>query len=229
MLDVHPLHKPLHGFWEFLLHLFTITVGLLIATQIESCMEWRHHVHVAGEARAQLRAEIESNLKDLKQAQLGVKTWREQIDADLTAMQNIQEHPKDPRYQQANMTVNANSMTLRDAAWRTAQSTGALAYMPYREAEKYSGVYEAQSALLAMEDKPAEDVAGIVGLMARYHSRSGHSARITTEEAAALTEKFGQMREHLAIGDSLVQTSIELSTAFLENREPRPIANVVLH
>jgi hypothetical protein len=31
MLDVHLSHKPLHGVWEFLLHLFTITVGLLIA------------------------------------------------------------------------------------------------------------------------------------------------------------------------------------------------------
>jgi hypothetical protein len=26
-------------------------VGLLIATQIESCVEWRHHVHLAEEAR----------------------------------------------------------------------------------------------------------------------------------------------------------------------------------
>jgi hypothetical protein len=41
MLDVHLPHK-LHGFGEFLLHLFTISVGLLIATQIESCVEWRH-------------------------------------------------------------------------------------------------------------------------------------------------------------------------------------------
>jgi glycerol-3-phosphate dehydrogenase len=49
MLDVHLPHKGIHGFWEFFIHLFTITVGLLIATQIESCMEWRHHVHVAEE------------------------------------------------------------------------------------------------------------------------------------------------------------------------------------
>jgi len=31
----------MHGFGEFLLHLFTITAGLLIAVQIESCVEWR--------------------------------------------------------------------------------------------------------------------------------------------------------------------------------------------
>ena len=62
MLDVHAPHIKLHGFGEFLVHLLTITVGLLIATQIESCVEWRHHVHVAREAREALREEIELNL-----------------------------------------------------------------------------------------------------------------------------------------------------------------------
>lgn len=32
MLDVHPPHELVHGIRDFLLHLLTITVGLLIAT-----------------------------------------------------------------------------------------------------------------------------------------------------------------------------------------------------
>ncbi len=57
MLDVHLPHK-LHGFWEFLLHLFTITVGLLIAVQIESFVEWRHHLHSGrGGARGAARGD----------------------------------------------------------------------------------------------------------------------------------------------------------------------------
>ncbi len=31
MLDIHLPHKSIRGFSEFLIHLFTITVGLLIA------------------------------------------------------------------------------------------------------------------------------------------------------------------------------------------------------
>ena len=31
MLDVHPPHGKMHGVGDFFLHLFTITVGLLIA------------------------------------------------------------------------------------------------------------------------------------------------------------------------------------------------------
>ena len=76
MFDIHLPHKSIHGLREFFLHLFTITVGLLIAVQIESLVEWRHHLHLAAEARAALRVEIESNLKDLKNVQPGLKTWR---------------------------------------------------------------------------------------------------------------------------------------------------------
>ena len=35
MLDVHPPHEKMHGFKDFLLHLLTITIGLLIALGLE--------------------------------------------------------------------------------------------------------------------------------------------------------------------------------------------------
>ena len=39
MLDVHPPHEKMHGFKDFLLHLFTITIGLLIALGLEGYAE----------------------------------------------------------------------------------------------------------------------------------------------------------------------------------------------
>lgn len=221
MFDIHLPHKSIHGIWEFFLHLFTITVGLLIAVQIESCVEWRHHVHLAEEARAALRAEIERNLKDLKAAQSGLKAWRASNDADLAAMRRIQDHPNDPEAQHADLSVNASGITLANTAWKTAQSTQALAYMPYEEAERYSEVYQAQAALLAMEDKPQEDAAQILGLIEKLNFHSSRSHKITAAEAGELAEKFGQMRLHLANGDTLLQMSIEQSEAFLENRKAR--------
>jgi hypothetical protein len=49
MLDVHPPHKSIEGVGEFFLHLFTITVGLLIAVGIEAAVErhqaiWQGHL-----------------------------------------------------------------------------------------------------------------------------------------------------------------------------------------
>ncbi len=219
MLDVHLPHKPIHGISEFFLHLFTITVGLLIATQIESCMEWRSHVHLAQEARMALRQEIKQNLKELKDAKPGLKTWRQQIDADLKAMQRIQENPNDPKARHTNLSLFASGFALDDTAWRTAQSTGALAYMPYGEAQRYASIYRAQSSLLASEAKPVEDVAGIFGLVDKYHW--GKSPKITREQASAVAEKLGQMEIHLATGDALLEASTEVSEAFLQNRQAR--------
>jgi hypothetical protein len=226
MLDVHLPHK-LHGFWEFLLHLFTITVGLLIATQIESCVEWRHHVHLAEEARAALRTEIVSNLKDFKQMQPGLKIWRGQIDADLAAMHRIQERPNDPKVQHASMTISFSSVSMDDTAWKTAQSTGALAYMPYEEAERYSEIYQAQAALLALQNKPSDEVAAALGLIEKFHwSKSG---KITAEQASQIAEILGRMRQTLSLGDSLLQACIELDQAFLENRQPQKNFTETLH
>jgi hypothetical protein len=219
MLDVHLPHKGIRGFSEFLLHLFTITVGLLIAVQIESFVEWRHHLHLAEEARVALRAEIESNLKDLRGIQPGLKVWRDQVDADLAAMKRIQNHPNDPAAQHTSLTVNSGGVTLDDTAWRTAQSTGALAYMPYEEAARYTNIYQAQYNLQTMEDKPLEDVAVILGLIEKFNFHSA-GTKITAEQAGALAEKFGQMRMHLATGDTLLRIDIEHSAAFLENRQP---------
>jgi hypothetical protein len=220
MLDIHLPHKSIRGFSEFLIHLFTITVGLLIAVQIESCVEWRHHLHLAEQARVALRAEIESNLKALRGIQPGLKAWQDQIDADLAVTKRIQEHPNDPAAQHGSLAVHSGGVTLDDTAWRTAQSTGALAYMPYEEAERYTNIYQAQSNLQAMEDKPMEDVATIFGLIEKFNFHSSHSGKITGAQASALAEKFGQMRLHLASGDNLLRVDIENSAAFLENRQP---------
>jgi hypothetical protein len=229
MLDVHLPHKGIKGVWEFFIHLFTITVGLLIATQIESCVEWRHHVHLAEEARQSLRAEIQHNLNDLKQALPALKQWRAQIDTDLEEMERIQEHPEDIKNQHATLAISFSAAILHDTAWRTAQSTGALAQMPYEEAERYTGIYQAQAALMAIEDKPLEDVAAINGMIAKFNYHSNPSSRITREQASALAEKLGQMRMHLSIGASLLQADMELSSAYLENREPRHDFTETLH
>jgi hypothetical protein len=219
MLDVHAPHKPLRGISEILIHLITITLGLLIATQIEGCMEWRGHVHLAAEARDSLRAEIQHNLQDLRDTEPGLKTWRGEIDHDLEAMQRIQDHPEDPAAQKASVVLNFHAMSLRDTAWKTAQNTGALAYMPYAEAERYAEIYQDQSRFLEMEEKPEGDVSVMLGMIDRF--RWNDTTKITKEQASEMAGKLGEMKLHLITGDLLLQETIEASDAFLQNRTPR--------
>lgn len=66
MLDVHAPHEKIHGYKDFFLHLFTITVGLLIALGLEGCVEWGHHRHLRREAEVNLRQEVRDNEKELR-------------------------------------------------------------------------------------------------------------------------------------------------------------------
>jgi len=219
MLDVHLPHK-LHGFWEFLLHLFTISVGLLIATQIESCVEWRHHVHLAEEARTELRAEIEYNLKQLKEHQPELKKCRQMLENSISVLSLFQEHQKVTKDQQDKIGFCTRGVALNDTAWKTAQTTGALAYMPYEEAEAYAGIYQAQSRLNALEEKPEEDGAAFLGLGTKFHMHMGDMS-LNAEQASDLAEILGQMRMHMAVADTQLQEATEKSSAFLERRKAR--------
>jgi hypothetical protein len=219
MLDVHAPHSPMHGAKDFFLHLFTITVGLLIATQIESCMEWRHHVHLAEEARVSLRTEIQQNLEDLKGAGPDLQKWRKEVADDLGVMARIQANPNDKAAQKASLSVNSHGFRLRNTAWKTAEMTGALAYMPYDEAQRYARIYQARADLLVLEDKPTEDVARIFGLLAKFDTFGGK--QFSEEQASALAEQLGAMQLHLAAGSAFLKENIELNQAFMEGREAK--------
>jgi hypothetical protein len=219
MLDVHAPHGKIHGYGEFFVHIFTITVGLLIATQIESCMEWRHHVHLAEDARTSLHWEILRNLADMKDAQSGQTKWRQEVGDDLKALSRIQDHPNDPDAQHAKLAFNFHSIDLRDTAWRTAQTTGALAYMPYEEAQRYSEIYRSQDQFLATQEKPRDDVAYLIGLLTRFNWND--KSKITVDQAGQMAERLGQMKLHIVTGDLLLKKSIEKADAFLQNRPAR--------
>lgn len=51
MLDVHPPHEAAHSWKDFLIHISTIVIGLLIAVGLEQTVEWIHHRHQVAETR----------------------------------------------------------------------------------------------------------------------------------------------------------------------------------
>lgn len=64
MLDVHPPHAPTHTWKDFLIHIATICVGLLIAVGLEQTVEAIHRHHERQELLAALHAESSRILQD---------------------------------------------------------------------------------------------------------------------------------------------------------------------
>ncbi len=216
-MDVHAPHEPIHGVKDFLLHLLTITVGLLIAVGIEGCVELHREHKLATEARATMREEIEYNAKQMDDAVLKLSSQKAALDKNIDTLTKILENPKDKDAQKESLNADFSTIGLRDTAWKTAQTTGALAFMPYAEAERYSEVYASQQDFLGQQSKILDDEAQFLGVMAK--SNFG-SKDITKEQASDALERFGVWRGHLTYLVLMAKVTAAEDKAFLEGRDP---------
>jgi hypothetical protein len=137
-MEIHAPHEPIHSKRDFFLHLFTITVGLLIALSLEGLVEYVHHRHLVREARENIRRELQLNheaaVADLDLVQTNI----DQQKSNITAIHGLMTQG-DKFHGSVRNTWNFDS--LNESAWRTARDTGALGYMPYDEVQRYSDIY----------------------------------------------------------------------------------------
>ena len=137
-MDIHAPMEPIHSWRDIALHLGIITIGLFIALSLEGLVEYVHNRHLLHEARANIRHELEI---DHEAAQKDIGLIQQNIDttkANVATIHRLQTHPKDFH---GSLTNSMSFDSLNDAAWRTARDTGALAFMPYGEAQRYSDLY----------------------------------------------------------------------------------------
>ena len=141
MLDVHPPHEPVHGIRDFLLHILTITVGLLIALSLEAMVEAMHHRHLVHEARENIRQEIQQNKEILAKDRSGLE-GNKKLMSDQIAQLNA--YARNPKQDPPKILLPWFWNSPNSAAFATARDTGALALMPYDEVQGYSGLYAQQ-------------------------------------------------------------------------------------
>ncbi len=144
MLDVHAPEHPIHGIREFLIHLFTITVGLLIALGLENLAEWRHHVHLRNEADANIVSELRDNSHGLTEVMAAIPQEEKKLKGALSVIQQMNEGKTPDQQDIHNIQLGMNLGLLEEASWQTANSTGALSYMEYAHVKRYSSVHALQ-------------------------------------------------------------------------------------
>jgi TolA-binding protein len=216
-LDVHAPHHPIGGWKDFFVHLITISVGLLIAVGIEGCVELHREHKLVREARETMREEIQHNSDKMKEAVVTLDKQTETMKKNIATLSHIQENPKDKAAQDAQIDANFSIIGLRDTAWKTAQATGALSFMPYAEAQRYSDVYGTQKDFLDQQNKVLEDESQFFGVMAK--TNFGHNGIITQEQANLALERFGIWQAHLAYVDLMARATAETDAAFLVGKE----------
>jgi hypothetical protein len=149
MLDVHPPHEPIHTWKEYLLHMSTIVLGLLIAIGLEQSVEAVHRSKERSELRESLKRETEKAIADAAQTEqtendpLRWITAREDlVEKALTTHQPLPSQlPRKPHVSSSNLPI--------DPAWNAAKSSGLLHLLTQEEVEVYS---EADIYFTGLED-----------------------------------------------------------------------------
>jgi hypothetical protein len=163
-----------------------------------------------------MREEIQGNTDSMNDAVAKLNQEDKAIANNIDILTKLLRNPKDKQAQDARIDAHFSVVGLKNTAWKTAQATGALTFMPYAEAQRYSSVYNTQQDFLDQQDKILEDEAQFVGVMRKLDF--GHRD-VTPEQASAALERFGIWQAHLAYLVVAAKVSAAYDKAFLEGKE----------
>jgi hypothetical protein len=111
---------------------------LFIALSLEAGVEWLHHRDLVHIAQVSIRHEMAENRKILASDLTSVQEDQTRIENDIKQLVTLRSGTK---LEHASLSYHIDWSSLSDAAWHTAQSTGALNYMDYESAQSWSDVY----------------------------------------------------------------------------------------
>ena len=203
MIDVHPPNHGISGIRDFLIHLLTITIGLLIALGLEALVEASHHRHLRREADANIRQEIRDNQHELAATRAAISQENKNL-TDVMAFlrRRITHQPSNAHSLSLSYTLG----TMHDSSWRTASSTGALSYMDYPEVKRYAEAYLVQDEYVRLQRATLDDFLQLQS----YAAYDFNPETFPPAEAAAAEVDVRRTIAHLTaldqFGDSLSRT-----------------------
>jgi hypothetical protein len=200
VLEVHPPNEPVHSWRDFFLHLATITIGLLIALSLEGCVELWHHRSLVHEAEASMQIEIDANARELQGALDDVRKEQDFLKKDIEVMKTVIANPKVPNKE--DMRVDFRIRTFADVSWKTAESTGALSYMPYERAQEYANIYSAQNEIREAEHQAVRDT--VLSIAPFLNSKKGE-VNPGGEEAVKIVDRLQVLQGQLLFLENLIK------------------------
>jgi hypothetical protein len=201
LLDVHAPHESMHGWRDFFLHLTTITIGLLIALSLEGLVEWQHRRHLVHDAEASLHAEIKGNAGNIDSVLADLHKRQATLKHDVYVLNYIAVNGKYP--EDKHMSVDFRIVTFADVSWKTAESTGALSYIPYDLAQQYAGIYKDQDLLAASEQQSARDAVVSIGPFINEPDNGPPPSR---DEARSIIQNIEVLQGQLLMVDAFMQS-----------------------
>ena len=154
--------KPIHSLREFLFHMFTVMVGLLLALGLEAIVEWRHHQHLQHQATDNIRRELAAN-EGWLDATLGyLPSEKKHLQGLIAATKTLKESGAAGALvmpAQTGWTFNV----LASASYQMAHANTAITYMPFDDASRIASAYTLQDALTRSQEDAWAALAKLTG------------------------------------------------------------------
>lgn len=194
-MEIDPPHSSARSFKEFLLQLFAITVGVLIALSLEGLLEWNHYRRLVREAKETISLEIADNKRGVDGQLAALDARRKELDDSLRFADQLLSSRKTIVEK---IGVSGSLTILSTAGWHSAERTGALSHMKYSEVKQYAELYSLQELYAEQQRRTWAPYAGTLAAITVY--------RETGDPSLVPRPDLEAFRQHtLALGASLVQ------------------------
>lgn len=181
MLDVHAPHQPVHTWAGFLIHIATISIGLLIAIGLEQSVEWLHRKHQVRDARQAIAQERELNHRIFADTTRHFRFETKRFQMNLAVLEYLQQHPGATRQVwPGDVNWHAFITAFSTAAWETAKSNAVTALMPQAEVRDSARLYY---FLQVVQTSSAERLRAISSAR-RYTSLDSDPSHLTPAQLA---------------------------------------------
>jgi hypothetical protein len=199
MLDVHPPHAPTHTWHDFLIHIATICIGLLIAVGLEQSVEALHRHHQRIALQADLRTEATSNREiiahDLNMRSL--EPWFDQAaqaaDAALPAQGKIRLLlPAPPCFPGSLGTSKMRYFAPSEAVWTTAKESALVHLLPVEQARMYARLAHNYELLAANREDVYRNCSSLSAMQQRFAHATPGTTDLTWTMTSAQADRFAQ-------------------------------------
>jgi hypothetical protein len=206
-MDIHPPHGPVNSLKDFLLHLLTVILGILIALSLEGLLEWHHHRSLAEEARSNLSAEIRENRQRLERGLAEAPDAKQRLKATIDAVEAFRKSRHDDRTSKLDWSFGVTPLPA--TAWSTAASTGALGYMNFSEVKGYTWVYVLQDQFLTMQQSTLATWLDLQKWVPR-RGADGSLAGLSNEELSEVESEASAALLHTETEESFAKTLVQM-------------------
>lgn len=207
-MEIHHPESPIHSTREFLFHMFTVILGILIALGMEGIVEWGHHRALVREARENIAAEIRKNKETVDTDISEIHKREEELNQVIGAMRQLEKDPAS--FKHGSLGFHVVNHDLYSTAWQTATASGAVTYMKYDELIRYTDVYLTQQAFTNFQEQALNQMITVGGLM-EVNMMNRDLTKVPAEKYRTIAQ---EAYKDLIIQQTLEGISTELSKTY---------------